>query len=77
MTAKLSIFYENNKSLIFLILRWFFLIVTIILVILAIVFLSKNETLDDIITSTILFCSAIVSGAVSFALFSFRSGTLV
>ena len=73
MPSKLEVFWKKNRGIIIHILRILFLLQTIAYIVIAIIMLIQ----DDPIYGTIFFSAAMVSGAITFALVRFSSGTLL
>lgn len=73
MESKLTEFWRKNRSILVLLIKWYFLIQTITLIVVSIIFLR----LMNYIGALASFSSAFVSGAMTYALFRFHSRTLL
>jgi len=73
MLSKLGAFWKKNRRIVTYIINILFLLQTIAYIVIAIVFLIK----DDPIYGTIFFSAAFVSGTLTFALVKFSSGILL
>jgi len=73
MFTKLGVFWKKNRGIVIQIIRILFLLQTTTYIAIAIVLLIKG----DPIYGTIFFSAAVVSGAITFALVKFSSGTLL